>query len=431
MESFSKLRTRLTILYTTVLAALSVLTATLLYSAIFFQSERSNTENLRINAVQLASAYELSIRDKQDNSNYQTVSSSLLDNETSYQIFNDKFDVVEESEAMPINYDESFYLIQKFFKTGSDKGDITNLTLADSFMICTYGYVTSTGELIVVQLARNLSSQRENLRIYFLIVVLIILLGIIVSILLGNFLAKRALYPIKRSYEQQRNFLADASHELRTPVAVVLANLEAVLANKDKTIASQEEWIDNAYTEIKRTKSLVEDLLFLAKADAGERIGSFEPIDLSYLILEISESLNSLAVKKGVNLITNISDIELFTLGDKKRITELFTILIDNALKYTDSGGDVTIDVNATDYEITVSISDTGIGIAKEEQEKIFDRFYRVDKARSRRESGTGLGLAIAKLIIEDHKIALKLDSEEGVGTTFILSFKRYNSVEE
>lgn len=432
MKSFSKIRIRLTLLYTTVLAMLSVLTAIFLYSAIYFQFERTDSESLRISTMQLASAYDLLNRNYSDTTNYDSIINSLKENDTYYRIYNDKFEVVKESEYMPLNDQEGFYLIQKFFNTNNDSGEITRFRLGtSSYRVCTDGYVTNDGQLIVTQLAENITEQLAFFRDPLLIVIFIIFVGIIASIFLGNLLAKKALEPIKRSYDQQRNFLADASHELRTPVAVVLANLEAVRANKEKTVESQQEWINNAYFEIKRTKSVVEDLLFLAKADAGESVGSFEPVDLSYLILEISEALSQLAEKKDISLITDISDIELFVLGNKNRLTELFTILIDNAIKYTDSGGEINISVENTDIDIIVKISDTGIGISKEDQPKIFDRFFRVDKARSRKESGTGLGLSIAKLIMDEHKINMKLESEEGEGTTFILTFKRYNIVSE
>lgn len=422
MESFSKVRTKLTILYTSVLAGISIFTAIFLVVSIWFSIEANTTRNLRVQAIQLASAYEISLADSSDQSNLESIELSLREEDTTYQILNDEFKEVIKSENYPLDFETSFYLVQKFFSSKKELGEITEFDQgSETYKICTAAYINSSGKLIMVQLIRNMSSIRAILQGPIVFSVIIILFGIIFSLILGNYLAKRALRPTIESYEKQKTFLADASHELRTPLAVILSNLEAAKGDKK----DQERWINNALSEVKFASSVIEDLLFLAKADAGESIIHLEPVDLSYLVLETTERFLPYAQKKGIKLITEISNYELTVLGDEKRISELLTILIDNAVKYTNRDGQVDIELTDNEELIILEVSDNGIGISKEDQSKIFDRFYRVDKARSRKEGGTGLGLSIAQLITKELGINIELKSELNEGATFILTFQK------
>lgn len=425
MNSFARIERRLTLLYTLVLTGLTVLTVSVLFFIIWLSIEATSTQTLRITARQLANAYEL-YEDDANSSSLDSVIEALSENETSYIIWNRDFEIVLASENLPIDENVARYLVRKYFISQSGTPEINDFDRGtDSYKILTSGYVSSDGRLLTIQLIKNMSAQRQLLEGPLFAIVMVILISIGLSIVLGNFLAARALEPIRKSYEQQRNFLADASHELRTPVAVVLTNLEALMSQKEKLAESELRWIDNAYSEIKRTRDVVEDLLLLAKADAGEQISEFEPVDVSYLVLEVTEPLESLAQKRGISMRVDISDIDLYTYGDKKRLEELFTILIENAIKYTNFGGQVEVKVYATEEIIRVEVIDNGIGIAEEEQDKIFERFYRVDKARSRREGGTGLGLSIARLIVEEHNGKIGLRSKENEGTTFYLLLDR------
>lgn len=408
-----------------VLTGLTTLTVTVLFVIIWLSIEATSAQTLRISATQLENAYELT-RDEQDQSTLLSVVDALIENETSYIVWDQDFEIVLKSEYLPLEDETAFYLVKKYFSAQNGYAETADFDNGnDSYKIYTNGYVSASGKLTVVQLIKNMSAQRQLLEGPLLAVILVIIISIILSFLLGNFLADRALRPIRQSYEQQRNFLADASHELRTPVAVVMTNLEALMSHKESSVDSQMKWIDNAYGEIKRTKDVVEDLLLLAKADAGEQIIEFEPVDLSYLVLEMTERLESLAVKRGITLSADIRDFDLYVLADPKRLEELLTILIENAIKYTNSGGHVVVEVEANLETVTLKVRDTGIGIPEDEQERIFDRFYRVDKARSRKEGGTGLGLSIARWIVTEHKAHIQLESKEGVGTTFIVTFER------
>lgn len=426
MQSFAKIRMRMTLLYTLVLAGLSIASALILYAAISVSLESTNAQALKIYATQLASAKELALKSAEESTSYNAVVKSLEDNRISYRIWNDAFTVIGSSDENRLDDADSFKLIQKYFAGRSGGEQITDVSLKDvSLKVCTYAYVSSSGKLMMVQLVKDMASQRQVLEGPLLTIGAVLIGGIVLSVVLGNFLSARALRPVRQSYEQQRNFLADASHELRTPVAVVLANLEAVMAHPAGTVESQKKWIDNAYSETRRIKAVVEDLLFLAKADAGEKISKKVPVDLSYLLMEITERLTGLAEKKDIHLSAAIHDTELYVMGDEKRLSELMRILIDNAIKYTNPGGWVTVSADSAGQNVIVTVSDNGIGIPKSEQQKIFQRFYRVDKARSRAEGGTGLGLSIAQWIVQEHDAAIGVDSAEDKGTSFTLTFKR------
>lgn len=189
---------------------------------------------------------------------------------------------------------------------------------------------------------------------------------------------------------------------------------------------------------------IVDDLLFLAKADIGEVRLNNEAIRLTDILKEVAEQMRFLSYSKNIRIETSNLDQEVHILGDALRIRELFINLIENGIKYTEGGGTITIRLSNNSFSppnhpssgdreellesVKVVVSDTGIGIAKEDQERIFDRFYRVDKARSREQGGSGLGLSICKWIAEAHQGAIYVESEVGRGSSFIVKLPLYVS---
>lgn len=234
----------------------------------------------------------------------------------------------------------------------------------------------------------------------------------------GLFMAERALIPIKNSWQRQKDFTADASHEMRTPLAVIQTNLDLVMGNNDKTVESQAHWLENIQAETGRMTRLVNDLLFLARVDSDQETLNMAVFALHTAIQEAIRPLEPLAVSSGINLQLNISP-EIQFYGDETRIKQLVVILIDNAIKYTPPGGTVTLELKELDRQVEISVSDTGEGIDQENLNKIFERFYRGDKARSRQGGGTGLGLSIAQWIVTKHRGTIKATSSAGDGSTF------------
>lgn len=248
------------------------------------------------------------------------------------------------------------------------------------------------------------------------------LISLMLVFFISLFLANKAIKPVKTSWERQNTFVADASHELRTPLAVIISNLEIVMENENETVGSQNKWLVNIQSELERIKKLVSDLLFLARSDAKDEEMFKEAFDLSSLLYKINDIFMPLAQKKGLKLILhNKNDVTVF--GNAFRIKQLITILLDNAIKYTNRGGQVELKLEVGVSSFQLSIRDTGEGIPKEHLNRIFDRFYRVDQSRSRSHGGSGLGLAIAKCIVDEHKGSIHVVSEVGKGTEFIAIF--------
>jgi heavy metal sensor kinase len=222
------------------------------------------------------------------------------------------------------------------------------------------------------------------------------------------------------SFAQVRQFSADASHELRTPLTVMRGEIELALRST-KTPLEYRTVLESSLEEILRMTSITDNLLLLAKAEQGTLEVHFSEVDLKSLVDELYEDSEVLAEQKHV-AVSLQENAPITIVGDKDRLRQLFLNLVDNAIKYTPEGGRVTLTARHQNGSALFQVHDTGIGIPPEEIEKIFDRFYRVDKARSREQGGTGLGLSIAKWIAELHRGTISVTSEVNKGSTFTVT---------
>ena len=246
----------------------------------------------------------------------------------------------------------------------------------------------------------------------------LLIIFIVLACIASLAITARALVPIRKSWERQVEFTADASHELRTPISVILTNLEVVMDQPEQPVGEVEKWLGNIKAEADRMHRLVEDLLTLSRTDAGGRTLEKDLFDLSEALEKTAEPLVPYANAKGVKLHTEIAPgISFF--GDEERIKQLLVILADNAIKHTPEGGQVSIVTGIQNRDICIAVRDTGEGMAGEHLTKIFDRFYRIDKARERESGGSGLGLSIAKWIVEEHRGSIHVESKPGIGSTF------------
>ena len=219
------------------------------------------------------------------------------------------------------------------------------------------------------------------------------------------------------SFAQVRQFSADASHELRTPLTIMRGEIELALRST-KTPEEYRRVLVSSLEEILRMTSIIENLLMLAKADQGLYEAHFTEVNVETLVQELYDDCEILAEPKHIR-VTLDHNIPIKLVGDRVRLRQLFLNLIDNAIKYTPEGGAVRLDVDRQNGIALFHVQDTGIGIPPEEIPKVFDRFYRVDKARSRDLGGTGLGLSIAKWIAELHRGTITVQSEVDKGSTF------------
>lgn len=271
--------------------------------------------------------------------------------------------------------------------------------------------------LILLSIAIFLGSDK-SISVHRLLITtgIFLILVLCVSVLIS----KIALKSVQEAWQRQLDFTADASHELRTPLAVMQTNLEIVLDNAKETVSSQMIWLDNVMNENKRMATLVDDLLTLSRADTNEQMLNLETFDLAQAIEETIEPYYPIGEKQEVEIVFNNKlENSLNFYGDQKRIQQLIIILIDNALKYMNRSGKIIVEVELKGKQIELQVKDTGEGINKEELKKIFNRFYCVDKATSRKKGGSGLGLAIAKWIVEGHKGNIEVKSKIGKGTDF------------
>ena len=215
-------------------------------------------------------------------------------------------------------------------------------------------------------------------------------------------------------------FVSDASHELRTPITVILANLNILSSKKDDLIKTQYQWIDNTKEEANRMKQLVDELLFLARSDDRQNKLVFSKIDLSELLLSRMLSFEALAFEKGIRLDYDISD-DLNIIGHEGNVKQLISILLDNAMKYCGDKGSVYLKAFSLKDRTYVLVKNSGDLIDAEDLKHIFERFYRTDKSRSRTEGGYGLGLAIAKTIVDNMHGRISVLSDKENGTVFKL----------
>lgn len=244
--------------------------------------------------------------------------------------------------------------------------------------------------------------------------------GLLLTLLGGLFLAGRALRPIRAAWQKQRDFVADASHELRSPLAAIRCNLDVVLDEPGVPVGEKQEYWQGIVEETGRMTLLVDDLLLLARADSGAITLQTETVDLAAVAEGALGVIKPLAAKKGVGLSVEIKESAHVT-GDPARLKQVIIILLDNAVKYTPEGGNLKVTVRRAKDRAAVDVTDTGIGIAREHHAKIFDRFYRVDAARNH-EGGHGLGLSIAKFIMERHGGGISVASEPDKGSTFTVT---------
>lgn len=293
-----------------------------------------------------------------------------------------------------------------------------------SLVCCSTVTLDTNGALEVILITKDNANNSATLTKILYILIATSLIGLIFAVLGGYYTADKALIPIKQTIENQKQFIADASHELRTPIAVIKTNLELVESNEEETILSQKMWIDYAKNEITRMDRIVGDLLILSKADLNEIPFNNEENDIIHLTKQAIEAIEQVAIKNKQNIFCVSEYNKVFSLIDKDKYTQLIMILLDNAIKYSDEGKDIAVKVKVNDVKnlVTIEVEDKGIGISKEDIDKVFTRFYRVDKARSRRKNGSGLGLSIAKWIVDNLSGSIKIKSEENKGTTFIIT---------
>jgi two-component system sensor histidine kinase SenX3 len=216
----------------------------------------------------------------------------------------------------------------------------------------------------------------------------------------------------------RRDFVANISHELKTPVGALSLLAETLLAEDDPHVTHR--LAERIVTESFRVGRTIEDLLELSRIESGE-LPRREPVPVNLVVAEALERIRPAAEQAGIDLVVREPNRRLAIFGDRRQLVSAIYNLLDNAVKYSDAGSAVEIYATTTGREVEIAVRDHGIGIPARDLERVFERFYRVDQARSRQTGGTGLGLAIARHVMQNHDGSVRVDSRPGVGSTFTL----------
>lgn len=315
------------------------------------------------------------------------------------------------------------------WKTADGEGKVRRFYLPNgervALIMCSVQIRDGQQVLGRVYVGEDITSYYEMLKTLLLVLVVFAVVFLLFAALMGHLLAGRAIIPIKQSFARQREFVADASHELRTPLSILLTSVDAVQTDDSNQLTPfSTQVLDDMKTEVRRMSKIVADLLTLARADAGVTNIIKAKFGLSVLAEQIIRSLQPVADEKHLQLKLN-SEQNMEVFADRERIRQLLLILVDNAIKYTPAGGEIDVlisTVPGSKPNVSVIVRDTGVGIPEEHRSRIFERFYRIDKARSREEGGTGIGLSIAKWIVEVHGGTIKVESNPGGGSSFVVT---------
>ena len=272
-----------------------------------------------------------------------------------------------------------------------------------------YGVIDNNGEKLLVFI--DGSEDISSARVLLLISLLIFIVSILVMFILVYFLSKRAIRPVNEAIEKQRQFITDASHELKTPLSIISADADVI-----KMTSKEEDykWIDNIKKQVVRMNLLVKDLITLSKLDEINSCENVSTFNISSVANDLIDQLTEYASEKGKSFVPDIEK-NLIIKGDEESLKKLMSILIDNAIKYSTNDYDIEFSLKRRNSGFEIKTTNGCEGVSKQDTEKIFDRFYRSDKSRSRETGGYGIGLSIAKEIVLLHKghITASLDGDK------------------
>ena len=315
---------------------------------------------------------------------------------------------------MPFRLNEDFYSEKVHDIVYSDKSE-GHIKTDNGY----WAYRVSAIDTGFVIAFTDFQAERAVMLNLFLVLLMVGIFALTAAFLISLYFANSSIRPVEESYNRQKQFVADASHELKTPLTTINTNIDVLLSHPESTIGEERKWLDYIKTESERMTKLTNDLLYLAKLDHNEneniilsRISLSEAVENIILLMEV------VIFENNVNLVYNVAP-DLYINGSSEQIKQLVMILIDNAVKYTPRNGDIKIDLFRDSQDAVFTIRNTGEGISDEAQKHIFDRFYREDKSRSRESGGYGLGLAIARAITMTHKGSIRVSSKKNEYTEF------------
>ena len=249
-------------------------------------------------------------------------------------------------------------------------------------------------------------------------------ISLVILLIISIYLTNKTIKPLKESFEKQKQFIADASHELKTPLAIIRTNTSVILSNKEANISSNIKWLNYINNQTERMGKLIDEMLTLAKLDNLNEKINFINFNFSDLINNVLLTFEAVIFENNIKLESYIEE-DIHIRGDKENIKKVFIILLDNAIKYTNDNGEIYIELKQDRNKVKLIVKNTGEGIKEDNLEKIFERFYRVDDSRERKTGGYGLGLSIAKSIVEAHRGKIYVKSNLNQDTSFIVELQK------
>lgn len=423
---FAEIRNRLTQLYVVVMTVFLISFIVVSYTGILWVLHREEQQDIRTIAEEEAREHVMLLKRKE-------VASSVAQNADNdgekifFYVFDKDGQLVDREDPEEKMRSKVEAIIANW-KIPDGEGKIQKFYVADNertiIIMCSMTIYDGQEVLGRVFVGEDITSYYQLLKSLLIVLVVVAILFIAAAAFVGHLLAGRAIVPIKQSFARQREFVADASHELRTPLSILLTSVDVVQTDDGNRLSAFSiQVLDDMKSEVRRMSKMVGDLLTLARADAGVSNVMKEKFDLITVSEQIIRSFQLVADEKGVALELDYqTPISVF--ADKERLSQLLLILIDNAIKYTSAGGQVKTElrtITGSKPTVSITVQDTGVGIPDEHKKLIFDRFYRIDKARSREEGGSGIGLSIAKWIVDAHGGTIKVESTPGQGSSFVI----------
>ena len=314
------------------------------------------------------------------------------------------------SEEFNVSSDQLSKLINDVCSQQDDAGSISNRVQ----------YAKKTVESTTRIVLFDRFHAASNLKRYLWYTLTTLLVGILSYFVISLVLARIALAPVEDNWAKQKQFVADASHELKTPLSVIMANTEIIASHADETVASQMKWIANTRSESLRMADLVNDLLFLAKNDDGHK-APMEVVNLSECVETIVLSQESLFYENGKTFSYEIAP-HVNIWGNLGQLKQLVTILLDNANKYSLEEGNIHLEMQVVGKHAQLTVSNACAPLTNEQLSHLFDRFYTVDQSRNKSVTGNGLGLSIAQVICQTHRGNISVDYTDGA-ITFTATF--------
>lgn len=328
-------------------------------------------------------------------------------------LVDNQFNII--SKASSFNIDDSLYENAKK-AVMSQKKAVSVFKINDTYWAYTIDPAPFGQRIVFI----DITSQQGILTSMIYIFLIVAIIMVIFIYFISRFFANRSIKPVQDAFDKQQQFIADASHELKTPLTVINTNVDLLLSNSHDTISNQSKWLYYIKSQSERMSKLTNDLLYLTQMDASDNKMNFADFDLSEIVENVILPLEAVIFEHNISLNYEIEP-GLITNGNSEQLREAIMILLDNALKYTNEAGSVNISLKKHYNELQFIITNTGKGIPSEDLDRIFDRFYRTDKSRTRNSGGYGLGLAIAKSIINNHKGRIYVKSIVNESTSFYI----------